>query len=216
MKINDVENVVGITKKNIRFYEQAGLLDPIRNPQNGYREYSDIDIQQLFCIKLMRKLGFPLDEIRSMQNGTLTIADGMKRHVISLNREQENLDNMINVCQSLSSCNEKLETFDAQKTLIQIEQLEEGGVTFMNKQENDNRKAFIAPILSSALVILCMIFFIGISLWASYGDTGDTIPIAMTIFFIAFPIFVIIGAISVTHQRIKELKKGELYEASKY
>ena len=39
MKINEVEAQVGITKKNIRFYEDQGLLKPHRNSQNGYREY---------------------------------------------------------------------------------------------------------------------------------------------------------------------------------
>ena len=37
MKINQVEQLVGITKKNIRFYEEQGLLSPGRNRENGYR-----------------------------------------------------------------------------------------------------------------------------------------------------------------------------------
>ena len=32
MKINQVEELVGITKKNIRFYEDEGLVSPDRNP----------------------------------------------------------------------------------------------------------------------------------------------------------------------------------------
>ena len=38
MKINQVEELVDISKKNIRFYEDQGLLNPSRNPENGYRE----------------------------------------------------------------------------------------------------------------------------------------------------------------------------------
>ena len=38
VKINEVEALVGITKKNIRFYEEKGLLTPRRNSENGYRE----------------------------------------------------------------------------------------------------------------------------------------------------------------------------------
>ena len=38
MKINEVEALAGITKKNIRFYEEQGLLSPRRNADNGYRE----------------------------------------------------------------------------------------------------------------------------------------------------------------------------------
>lgn len=36
MRINEVEALVGITKKNIRFYEAEGLLTPRRNSENGY------------------------------------------------------------------------------------------------------------------------------------------------------------------------------------
>ena len=37
MKINEVEAAVGVTKKNIRFYEEEGLITPSREPGNGYR-----------------------------------------------------------------------------------------------------------------------------------------------------------------------------------
>ena len=63
MKINEVEALVGITKKNIRFYEEKGLLTPRRNSENGYREYEARDVEQLRQIKLLRKLGVPLEEV---------------------------------------------------------------------------------------------------------------------------------------------------------
>ena len=40
MKINEVEAAVGVTKKNIRFYEEEGLITPSREPGNGYRSYA--------------------------------------------------------------------------------------------------------------------------------------------------------------------------------
>lgn len=55
MKINEVEQQVGVTKKNIRFYEQQGLLHPKRNSENGYREYDEADVNCLKKIKLLRK-----------------------------------------------------------------------------------------------------------------------------------------------------------------
>ena len=53
MKINEVEQLVGITKKNIRFYENQGLLHPDRHKTNGYRESSDADVDLLMKIKLI-------------------------------------------------------------------------------------------------------------------------------------------------------------------
>ena len=55
MKIQQVEELVGISKKNIRFYEEQGLLRPGR-AENGYRAYGQGDVRRLREIKLLRKL----------------------------------------------------------------------------------------------------------------------------------------------------------------
>ena len=65
MKINEVEQLVGVTKRNIRFYEKEGLLSPGRT-DNGYRDYGEADVEALRKIKLLRKLDVPLEEIRKM------------------------------------------------------------------------------------------------------------------------------------------------------
>ena len=87
MKINEVEALVGITKKNIRFYEKEGLLSPGRNSDNGYRDYGEAEVQILRRIKLLRKLGLPLEEIRQMEQGHHTVSDSIRRHLITLDRE---------------------------------------------------------------------------------------------------------------------------------
>ena len=79
MKINEVEAAVGVTKKNIRFYEEEGLISPRRESGNGYRSYSEADVERLRRIKLLRKLDVPLAEIRQMLEGECTLADGMTR-----------------------------------------------------------------------------------------------------------------------------------------
>ena len=53
MKIKQVEELVGITSKNIRFYESQGLLTPER-ADNGYREYHQDNIEVLKKIKLQK------------------------------------------------------------------------------------------------------------------------------------------------------------------
>jgi len=63
VKINQVEQLVGITKGNIRFYEKEGLLNPGRNSENGYREYSEADVVWLKKVRLLRMLDVPIEEI---------------------------------------------------------------------------------------------------------------------------------------------------------
>ena len=89
MRINEVEAQVGITKKNIRFYEEQGLLHPRRSTENGYRDYGEGELVTLRQIKLLRKLGVPLEEIRKMQAGGITLGDCMRRHLVTLEREQQ-------------------------------------------------------------------------------------------------------------------------------
>ena len=129
MKINEVEALVGITKKNIRFYEAEGLLTPRRNSENGYRDYGEVEVETLRRIKLLRKLGFPLEQIRQMQTGSRTVGDGMRRHLVTLEREQENLRSAAQLCAGLTDCAEKLDmllssgTADEKGSAAAIEEL---------------------------------------------------------------------------------------------
>ena len=60
LKINEVEALVGITKKNIRFYEEQGLLTPKRNAENSYREYGDGEVQTLHGSSCCESWAYPL------------------------------------------------------------------------------------------------------------------------------------------------------------
>ena len=103
MRINKVEELVEISKKNIRFYEEKGLLNPMRNAENGYREYSEEDVKTLQKIKLLRQLSIPIEEILKLQQGYLTLEDCMRRHIIVLDREEENVKQKKSVWRQLES-----------------------------------------------------------------------------------------------------------------
>ncbi len=87
MKIYQVEELVGITKKNIRFYEDQGLLCPNRNPQNDDREYSPDDVKVLARIKLLRKLSVPIEEIRLLQKGEISFSQTISGQIERLEKE---------------------------------------------------------------------------------------------------------------------------------
>ena len=56
MKINELEDLLGVSKATIRYYEDQGLVTPPRM-DNGYREYSDQEVQLFQKIIVLRKLG---------------------------------------------------------------------------------------------------------------------------------------------------------------
>lgn len=217
MKINEVEALVGITKKNIRFYEAEGLLTPRRNSENGYRDYGDAEVETLRRIKLLRKLGFPLEEIRQMQAGLLTVGDGMRRHLVTLERERSNLESAQRLCADLTDCPEKLEALDAQTLLCRIEQMEQEGTTFMDKQKQDfKRRRYVAPILSAAVMALLMGGVIWLFLWTFETDPMGAPPLPLLILLIAVPAVVILGVIIALVQRVREIGKGEADDARNY
>ena len=69
MNTQQVEQMTGISRQNIRYYEKEGLLSPKRDEGNGYRIYSREDVEILKRVKMLRMLGMQLDVIRSVLHG---------------------------------------------------------------------------------------------------------------------------------------------------
>ncbi len=212
MKINQVEQTVGITKKNIRFYEAQGLLHPSRNLENGYREYSNEDIANLFKIKLLRKLSVPIEEIRKMQENHLSLTDCMLRHTIYLDHEMKNLSLIKEMCEELSLAEQSLHSLDASAYLTKMQQLEEGGTRFMDIGKSDQRKKY-GPILAAIVMIALMLALVLLLLWAY---SVDPIPPGLLLIFIAIPCVIIVGVLLALKERFKEIEGGEENEAAKY
>ena len=189
MKINEVEALVGITKKNIRFYEEQGLLSPRRNSENGYRDYGQEEVDTLRQIKLLRKLGVPLEEIRRMQAGRITVADGMRRHLVTLEREQRSLEQSMELCRCLKNREERLAELDAGSLLAEMEQMEQA--------------AFMAGVI--ALMI-----------WGFTVEAAEAPPLPLIVVLVALPAVVILGVLLALIQRIREIQRGEEDDAKNY
>lgn len=216
MKINEVEQLVGITKKNIRFYESEGLLNPPRNSENGYRNYGDGDVEVLRRIKLLRKLGVPIEEIRRLQSGRLTVADAMRRHQVAIDRDAENLSKARAVCGLLAENGTTLEELDAAAVLDRMNEMEQEGTTFMNKQKDDVRRRYIAPVVCAVLMAVLMIGLIWLMVWAFYQDPADAPPIPLLALFVGIPAVVIIGVTIALIQRLREIGKREEDDARRF
>lgn len=213
MKINEVEQTIGITKKNIRFYEQQGLLSPSRNLSNGYRDYSPEDILVLRQVKLLRKLGIPIEEIKKLQNHYLTLEDCLKRHLITLERESKNLEAVQGFCRRLIAEDATLETLDLTQVLADMENMEEGGTRFMDIRKKDKKLRKKNAFIAAAIAIAVMLVPIGLMLWAI---TQEPVPLFVVIIFILIPLVGIGGTLLALKERLKEIEGGELDEASKY
>ena len=216
MKINEVEAQVGITKKNIRFYEEQGLLSPRRDSANGYRDYGEAEVAVLRQIKLMRKLGVPLEEIRRMQAGG-TVADGMRRHLVTLERERKSLEQSIQLCTGLKDREERLEVLDAAALLEEMDRLEQTGTTFQDKQKHDAKPVrYAGAVVIALLTTTLMAALIVLMVWAFTVDPADAPPLALLLVLVAIPGVIILGVLLALFQRIREIQKGEEDDAKNY
>ena len=216
MKINEVEALVGITKKNIRFYEEQGLLAPRRNSDNGYRDYGPEEVAVLRRIKLLRKLGLPLEEIRRMQEGG-TVADGMRRHLVTLEREQRDLEQSMELCRKLKEQEIRLADLDTESLLAEMERMEQEGTTFRNRQRGDTRRARYASAVAVTLgMVALMAGLIALLLWGVGSAPEGAPPMVLTVVLIALPGMVILGVVLALIQRIREIGKGEVDDAKGY
>ncbi len=139
MNINELERLTGITKQNIRFYEKKALLHPNRNPENNYREYSEEDIAALKTIKLLRKLDFSLEDIRSVLSAEIPLHTLLEQHLSELQSRKQKLQSCIDVCHDLLRTN--VEKMDVEKTLEKMDRIEQNGGMFMSIIEDYKKYA---------------------------------------------------------------------------
>lgn len=68
MLIGVLSELSGVSRDTIRFYEKKGLItgNIITRRDNNYKEYSEDVLEQLLLIKLLRKLSFTLEEIKTL------------------------------------------------------------------------------------------------------------------------------------------------------
>jgi len=65
MNIGDVSRRSGLPAKTIRYYEDIGLIQPLRSP-NGYRSFRDSDLHKLAFLGRARALGFTIEDCRTL------------------------------------------------------------------------------------------------------------------------------------------------------
>ena len=68
MLINEVIRQVDLTRRAVKFYEEKGLIKPSKD-SNGYRNYTEEDIQRLKEISVYRKLGISIPDIKRILEG---------------------------------------------------------------------------------------------------------------------------------------------------
>ncbi|MCM1100168.1 MAG: MerR family transcriptional regulator [Clostridium sp.] len=173
MTIKEVEAQTGLTRSNIRFYEKEKLIEPSRNEQNGYRDYSEKDIENIRKIAYLRTLQISVEDIRNIISGKVSLTEIIEKQVATIQTQTEDLNKAKIMCERL------LESGNVSFDELQVEKYVEDLETYWK----DNKLVFKPDSVSflyiwgslitwAVITSLCLV--IGV---ASYAKLPAEIPV---------------------------------------
>lgn len=100
MRIQELERLVGADRATIRYYEKEGLIVPQRS-ENGYRDYTEENAQELKRILLLRQLGVSIYTISRLQKGSADFREVLEEQIRTLTRQIGENKRAKAVCQTM-------------------------------------------------------------------------------------------------------------------
>lgn len=132
MTIKEVEERTSLSRSNIRFYEKEKLIEPSRNESNGYRDYSENDVENIKKIAYLRTLGISIEDIRSIISEKVTLQE-------TLEKQNEVLKSQIfDLNKAKLMCEKMLDEENISYEKLQVEQY----VTELQDYWKDNQAVF--------------------------------------------------------------------------
>ena len=97
--IKEAAQLSGVSVKTLHHYDKIGLLVPLKS-ENGYRTYSQEDLERLQVILYYKYLGFSLEKIAELlKEDTTDILSHLTRQLDYLTQERQHLDTLISTLQ---------------------------------------------------------------------------------------------------------------------
>ena len=173
MTIKEVEEHTGLSRSNVRFYEKEKLITPARNESNGYRDYSDGDVENIKKIAYLRTLGISIEDIRNVIEEKAPLREVLQKQNDMLNGQIADLNRAKILCEKMLDA-ENMEYDD-----LKVEQY----VTELEDYWNDNRPVFKVDSVSflyiwgsfvtwAVITIVCLLTAL-----LSYANLPQEIPV---------------------------------------
>ena len=101
MTIKEVEERTGLTRSSIRFYEKEKLIEPSRNEKNGYRDYSEKDVENIKKIAYLRTLEISVEDIRGVIDEKVSLIEILEKQNVMLQEQIESLNKAKVMCERM-------------------------------------------------------------------------------------------------------------------
>lgn len=134
MRIGEISELTGLSISNIRFYEKKGLIEPAREAENQYREYTEADLLRLKQITLYRKMNLSIEYILMIFNREMSLEEAVGRQIAELEKQKEMLEGSIFLCQKVLE-NKDISEQDVDYYLNYVKEEEAKGTKFAELDE---------------------------------------------------------------------------------
>lgn len=130
MTIKEVEEILGIPRASIRFYEKKNLINPDRS-DNSYRDYSEEDVMALKRVIILRKIGFSLADIEELLKGS-SFTGLVEKNICQLEEQIEELKGALHVSKKIQEAEEEFSEFNVDYWWKEINSEEKVGNRFID------------------------------------------------------------------------------------
>ena len=161
---NEIQKMTGLTRKSIEYYEERGLICP-KKSENGYRDYSERDIQILNKISLYRKVGLSITEIENVLNyNTLSSVLRKKQHELEVQEKRKDILELLIKGENDNVIQERLALLENEETIY--ERLERAFPGYFGMMIFSAYQPFLSEPLKES----------GISAYNEYINYLDSLP----------------------------------------
>ena len=95
-KISEIAKISGVSSRTLRYYDEIGVLKPSKIDDNGYRVYTDEEVDKLQMILFYRGVGMPLEDIKKLASSeTFCSLGALESHLNNLIEKKDTIEKMI-------------------------------------------------------------------------------------------------------------------------
>lgn len=205
MNINELSEVTGLSREQIRCYETHGLI--VNQFGTKRKEFDEHDVKRLKKTVLLRKMGFSLSDARLILDDTVSLEEQLAKQWVLLEAEKEKFDGACNLCKAIleeiraSDEKIKMEHLDVERWTEFIRREEAAGHTFVDCWQDieseldfgllypffvkdlykNKRSRFLVNAI--CCIILCAVWvlldFSESGAWASLAEAGGIIALLL-------------------------------------
>lgn len=115
MNIKKAAELFSLTADTLRYYEQVGVIPPVKRNTSGYRDYTTSDLNWIYLVKSLKSAGLSINsliEFATLSQKTHSNEVGIAQKEILTNQLKEVDEKIAEMTQVRDLLGYKIETYD--------------------------------------------------------------------------------------------------------